>query len=123
MSFMANVKISKGSSRCVILVGKLAFKFPYTYSWKTFLNGLLANMQEVEFSQIKDWEEKLCPIKWYIPLGFLVIMPRVKVLEPHEMTREQLEDFCQIGDFKIPAEIKESSFGWLEGRLVAIDYG
>jgi hypothetical protein len=43
-------------------------------SWKHFLYGLLANMQEAQFSKT-SWPE-LCPVLWSLPGGFLVVMPR-----------------------------------------------
>jgi hypothetical protein len=43
--------MKKGSSRWVFFIFNLAIKIPSLYSWKNFLLGLLANMQEVEFSK------------------------------------------------------------------------
>lgn len=113
-----------GSSRTVILTKKLAYKFPSFYSWKHFLWGLLANMQEREFSKIKEMQSKLCPVLFSVPGGFLVVMPKVRVLRDGEMTREQLNDFCTCNEnYTIPAEPKPDSFGYHNGNLVAIDYG
>lgn len=86
--------------------------------------GLLANMQEHEFSKIQDMSEKLCPVKFSLPLGLLVVMPRVRVLNEGELSREALEKFCTANDsYTIPAELKHDSFGYFKGKLVAIDYG
>jgi hypothetical protein len=117
------MRLRKGSSRYVLLIGNLAFKIPSLHSWRNFLWGLLANMQEVDFSTVKDMQDKLCPIKFHIPLGFLVVMPRVRVLEYGEIDKSILEEFCKLDNGTIPAEIKYDSFGYYKGKLVAIDFG
>jgi len=40
--------------------------------------GLLANMQEVKFSKMND--ERLCPVKFHLPGGWLLVMPRCKII-------------------------------------------
>lgn len=116
--------IKKGSNRWVFIFNKLVFKIPSLYSWKNFLWGLLANIQEKEFSRIHDMNEKLCPIIFSLPLGILVVMPRVRVLNEGELSIEILEKFCRINNnYIIPSELKYDSFGYFKGKLVAIDYG
>lgn len=115
--------LRSGSTRWVLLVSRFAFKIPSLYSWKNFLWGLLANMQEVEFSRCSDMKYKLCPVNFYLPFGFLVVMPRIRILLKDELTKEALEKFCIENDFKIPAELKHDSFGYYKGKLVAVDYG
>ena len=112
-----------GSTRWVLLIGKLAFKIPSLHSWKNFLFGLLANMQEVEFNKCKEMKHKLCPIKFYLPLGILVVMPRVRILKKDELPKKALKKFCFDDNFKIPSELKHDSFGYFKGKLVAVDYG
>lgn len=86
--------------------------------------GLLANMQEREFSKIQDMSDKLCPVIFNIPLGFLIVMPKVQVLREGELSRKALEKFCTCNkNYTIPAELKHDSFGYFKGKLVAIDYG
>ncbi len=114
--------LRNGSTRWVLLIGRFAVKIPSLHSWKRFLNGLLANLQEVEFWGCKEMRPKLCPVLFYIPLGFLVVMPRVRILVD-ELSVEELERFCLDENFTVPAEPKMDSFGWYEGRLVAVDYG
>lgn len=115
--------LRSGSTRWVLLIGRFAFKVPSLHSWKNFLWGLLANMQEVEFSKCVDMQHKLCPVKFYLPFGILVVMPRVKALAKDELPKEALEKFCVEDNFTIPSEAKYDSFGYYKGRLVAIDYG
>ncbi len=115
--------LRSGSTRWVLLVGRFAFKIPSLHSWKNFLWGLLANMQEVEFSKCKDMRHKLCPVKFHLPLGLLVVMPKVRILFKDELPKEALEKFCIEENFIIPAELKYDSFGYFKGKLVAVDYG
>ena len=67
--------MTNGTTRAVFLTKKYAIKVPqFKYGWELFLRGLLANMQEVEFNTMKD--ERLCPIKFHIRGGWLIVMPR-----------------------------------------------
>ena len=50
-------------------------------------------------------------------------MKRVRVLTEDEFANLDLEKWVERGDYTVPAEIKHDSFGWLDGKLVAIDYG
>lgn len=118
---------SSGATRLVFLVGRYAVKLPQLrYGWRNFLHGLLANLQEREFSRA-GWPE-LCPVVFALPLGLLVVMPRAEVLDDGDgrddaALEAMLSDFCNRPDYVVPAELKADSFGYLGGRLVAIDYG
>lgn len=112
-----------GSTRWVLIIGNLVFKIPSFYNYTNFLWGLLANMQEVRFSKCVDMKHKLCPVKFYLPLGFLVVMPKARILTKNELSKERLEKFCIGDNFKIPAEIKHDSFGYYKCKLVVVDYG
>jgi len=110
-----------GCTRIVILFGNYAIKLPCLDEWRLFLHGLLANMQERRFSK-EGWPE-LCPVVFSAPGGWLLIMKRAK-----EMTNQEFETFdsrawSDRGDYIIPVEHKSNSFGWLNGEIVAIDYG
>ena len=111
-----------GSSRYVFFICKYAFKIPSPYSWRNFLCGLLANLQEVQFSKMKH--PKLCPVLFHLPLGFLVVMPKVKTLNRSDILKYDLDKFCtEENNFTVPAELKPDSFGIYRGNLVAVDYG
>lgn len=122
-SVQALVRCSSGCTREVFLVGRWAIKVPqFRYDWRHFLQGLLANMQE------RYWwknfpKPELCPVLWGLPGGWCIVMRRAT-----PMTREQFDEidlvaWCERGDWKVPAEPKMDSFGWIDGRLVAVDYG
>lgn len=110
-----------GCTRLVILLWRWAIKFPNPrYEWRHFLQGLLANMQEVTFSKTK-WV-KLCPVLWSLPGGWILVMRRAQILTDEEFL-SMPEDWRDEPEYSIPAEMKSDSFGWLNGRIVAVDYG
>lgn len=109
-----------GATRAVLLVGDAAIKVPRMTTWRTFLNGLLANMQEREFSRA-GWPE-LCPVLFSIPGGWLVVMRRAAPLTDAEWCTVHPE-WAERGEYVVPVELKRDSFGVLGGRIVAIDYG
>lgn len=124
----------KGTTRYVFLTKKNAIKIPSLYSWRCFLNGLLSNMQEVEFSKMND--ERLCPVKFYLFGWFMVVMPRCKEVSINEYKNVNIsvfwpnseEDYhpyneCERVKFNVPVENKRDSFGIYNGKIVAIDYG
>ena len=120
---MRNVLIAQGATRTVFLTRRYALKVPRLIEWRLFLYGLLANMQERKF-----WRhlrhEKLCPVLWSVPGGWLVVMPRVVSLTCEEFADVDHATFVQLDDIGvIPVEDKQDSFGWYEGRMVAVDYG
>lgn len=122
MSLISNLlKRERGVTRRVYLIGHLAFKFPITETWQQFLLGLLANMQEVKFGRT-SWPE-LCPIVFFIPGGWLVVMRRARELTQAEFDSLDIASWVNRNSYLVPAELKADSFGWLDGRLVAIDYG
>jgi hypothetical protein len=121
-------ELKKGSTRSVILLWKWAVKIPTLKTWKLFLQGLLANMQEVEFSAA-GWPE-LCPVVFSLPGGFVTVMRRANPLTEEEWLeittgedKDHIEDLIRKEEYEVPIEEKIDSFGWLDGKLVAVDYG
>lgn len=117
------IRVCAGVSRAVLLVGPWAIKVPRASSWKAFLWGLLANMQEADLGS-RGWPE-LCPVRFTLPGGFLVIMERAEVCTVERAPAEA--DYRRLTNVEgrcVPAEWKPSSWGRLpDGRLVAVDYG
>ena len=66
--------------------------------------------------------DKLCPILYRGLLGLVLVMRRVKVMTENEFAQFDSGDFCELGNAVLPAEHKADSYGWLSGRIVAIDY-
>ena len=117
------VQFKFGVTRVVLLVGPLAMKFPNPGGWVRFLQGLLANIQE------NGWHRStpmLCPVLFHLPGGLLVVMRRCEPLADWEHGRmkawyDRLTAETYVGEDMV--EPKTCSFGWLKGRLVAVDYG
>lgn len=114
------MRIERGSTRTVLLIGRWAVKCPTFHSWKLFLTGLLCNIQEVEFSKLND--PRLMPIVFSTWGGFLVVMPRGVLLSPEEFFAIDRE-WLQTALNELPLESKRRNFAWYNGRVVAIDYG
>jgi hypothetical protein len=130
--------IKTGVTRNVILIGKYAIKIPSCKSYRCFLNGILGNEQEAHWSKAFKWTKKLCPVLWSSWGYSIVIMPRIKVLTDEECNNGFLQKWLDTNSFnnidefiliekveeeKFPVEKKSDSFGWLNERLVIIDYG
>lgn len=112
-----------GCTRIVILTRRYAIKLPNCLDgWpRLFYQGLLANLQEASFSSA-GWPE-LCPVVFALPWGFGVVMPRCQLLTDDEFLALGMPSWVECGDYVVPVEAKSNSFGWLNGRVVAIDYG
>lgn len=110
----------RGATRAVLLTKRYAFKVPRLVSWRLFLSGLLANMQEREFARA-GWPE-LCPVLFSLPGGWLVVMPRAAPLTDLEWAQIDMR-WPERADYVVPVEMKRDSFGRLLSRIVAVDYG
>lgn len=115
------MKVKRGATRNVLLAGRFAFKFPSCRSWRLFLNGLLGNMQEAEFARA-GWP-KLCPVVFSLPYGFLTVMRRAEPLPDDVWRGLDVQAWASEEGHTIPVEPKQDSFGVLDGRIVAVDYG
>lgn len=114
--------IRSGSTRWVIPLGNFVIKIPSLYSWKNFLWGLLANLQESEFNNLK-WQE-LCPVIFSAPLGLFLISKRARMMTEEEFSQFDSTRFINQSDGRVlPVEEKASSFGFIDGQIVAVDYG
>jgi hypothetical protein len=112
----------RGVTRRVFLFGRWAIKVPAPWRWQTFLWGLLANMQERAFAAA-GWPE-LAPVLWADRWGFVLVMPRLTPLTDAEFETFDYAGFVNRSDGSVvPVEEKSDSFGRLNRRIVAIDYG
>jgi hypothetical protein len=103
----------------VILTRTRAYKFPNPSSWKSFLFGLLNNMNEVR----RSGRPGLCPVLWSIPGGWLVVMPRAWPISPFDWAC--MKHTALIAEIRTHThiELKPCSWGFYKGSLVAVDYG
>lgn len=115
------IDLKRGATRIVLLIGKYAIKIPSIFEWRLFLHGLLANLQEASFSRA-EWEE-LCPVVLAVPGGWFLIMRRATPLSEEEFESLNYEEWVDRENYRVPVENKHDSFGILDGRIVAVDYG
>ncbi len=108
----------KGTTRVVFLVGKYAIKFPRVSSWKMFLRGILANLDEKLWynNSPDEWRLKMCPAIMCIG-GFVLVSKRCEPISANAY------DLLDIEYYKpIPMDNKISNFGWYQNRVVLVDY-
>jgi hypothetical protein len=118
------IRISRaGSMRSpVIVIGRFALKFARN------ARGRASNMYEAKLYRSANATRRalLCPVLWVSPTGAMQIMRAAKPLT--EMM--SLEEYMHVidawdympGEDSCPFEPKASDWGWLEGRMVALDY-
>ena len=117
----APIQIRYGTTRHVVLWRHWALKLPAWTTWRLFLCGLLANMQEREFAKT-GWPE-LCPVVWSVPGGWLVVMRRAIPMSRAERETFDPSAWSAHASYVIPVEAKMDSFGYIDERVVAVDYG
>ena len=110
-----------GCNRIVFLTKRYAFKVPNCRNFFQFCWGLIDNMHERRVW--KAGHAGICPLVFSIPGGFLNVMPRARVMTEEEFASFDSVAFRNRGDYWLTAEDKASSFGWLNGEIVALDYG
>ena len=120
MSKRPFIQFARGVSRFTVLLGPWAFKFPIIlYTWRQFLQGMLANDVEANFT---TWGHPyLCPVVFSLPFGLLAVMPRAETLQ--DELPGFLVDDKQYQQIKDMVEMKPDSWGYVKGKLMAVDYG
>lgn len=112
----------QGCTRIVILTKKYAIKIPnFLDGWRLFLHGLINNMRESSVSKLNF--KGYCPVLFSIAGGWLIVMPKVKIMTREEWDTFDLKEWRRTIDFHIEIEIKECNFGFLNGEAVTVDYG
>lgn len=91
------------------------------HSWRTFLSGLLSNLNERQCECLNS--AVLCPIVRSSPYGWYVVMLRADSIPEGEWDSVRNSD--HIADIlrRYNVENKRCSFGRLDGKVVAVDYG
>lgn len=119
--------LGSGISRHTFALGsRYVLKVPRLDGWVPFLNGLLGNVHEAERHD-PSWPE-LCPVVVALPGGLALVARRAAPCDDSAATRAEIEALCERAAesgrlVATLAELKPSSWGWLDGRLVAVDYG
>jgi|SRR5690242_10073753 len=115
--------IRRGTTRLVLVIPPFAFKFGRGVRGKRcnkFEAKLFADVNERRRSM-------LCPVIWCAQSGRLLIARAATPLTIAErddlMARDAFPDWDYMpGDPGQPFEYKPSDWGWLAGKLVALDY-
>lgn len=111
-----------GVTRIVLLAGPWAIKLPrFGYGWRLGLQGLLGNHQEAML-----WREtrspKYCPVVLALPLALVIVMRRARPLVAAEWEWFRVHGWLAEVEASC-CEAKADSFGVLDKRIVAVDYG
>ena len=102
----------RGITREVFIFKDLVFKIPSFRSYKLFLNGLLANLQE-SFRWKTTKDKRLCPVLFSLPFGILVIMPYASPVKKVNYNKFN----------GLPLDLHVTNFGKYKNKIVLIDYG
>lgn len=110
--------IKKGTTRIVFLIGGYAIKLPRINRWKSFLRGILANLDERLWykNSTAEWKIKMCPALFCFG-GWILICKRAAIINDEDFMLVKKEDF-----YPIPFDPKPSNFGYYKERLVIVDY-
>ena len=118
------MKLKKGATRFVILIGNYAVKFPAIWikssfygTFYMFLQGWLGNRNEYLWSRSRIFDY-LCRVRISVFLSFIIIMDKAEELTQEEFATLKEKDY----EFK-KIEWKKSSFGKINGEIKIIDYG
>jgi hypothetical protein len=112
-----------GTTRLVLVVGRWAMKFARS------ARGRRCNRYEANLFASVDERRRwmLCPVRWRTASNWLIVMTAAVPLT--ETEKDKIIDSDGFPDWDYmpgedgePFEYKASDWGWIEGRLVALDY-
>ena len=114
----------KGTTRVVLVVGPLAVKFARGE------RGRRCNRFEARMYKHVDARRRamLCPVLWCTSSGRVLLMRAAQPLTEAEAAMLRAKrgfpdwDYAGPNDKDFPFEPKASDWGWLNCRLVALDY-
>jgi hypothetical protein len=119
---------SDGVTRFVVLIGPIAIKIARFVFFRRIqidngLTGMLGNRREHRFGRKGTSFIGLCPSFWCSPLGLFQIMRRADPISSEEWQRLRGGKARLIyKNMSGMIERKQSSFGLIDGELVAVDY-
>ena len=121
------MSVKSGATRRVLKFTNFVVKLPSVRSYRLFLNGLLANLQEREFSKIG--RNDLAKVFFCDVLGLFLVMERAEDVNYLGFTWEEVKDFVkrkyaddEMGEFML-SDNKAENWGYVKGILKKIDYG
>ena len=117
---MFNVQRKFGATRNALLIGNIVIKVPRFRSWKTFLNGILANLTEREFSTMNS--PYLAKVYYADIFGLMLIMERAdKVLRNTTKNTNAFFEKCE--EEGLPVDWNPWNIGVFGKDWKLIDYG
>lgn len=114
------MRIERGITRTVWLIGPLAIKLPsLRYAGTFFLKGCLCNLEEAwKWHDTKGkpvLHNMLCPVLWCGWFGLFLVMRRAKPLTMcHRVEEWKFE--------KVTTDTKRENFGLIDDEVVCVDY-
>lgn len=108
--------IVNGITRTVFILKNVVVKVPNVrYGWRLFLRGLLSNIDEN-----RAWKntksELLCPVLFCSWGGWFLIMQKVEWVFKNDL------DYSRWTNGGFGTDNKPDNFGFLNGKIVKIDY-
>jgi hypothetical protein len=127
--WLRGLKMQKrlGATRLVFLFKNFVIKIPNLNEYKLFLNGILANLQEKVFSKMN--RPDLAKVMFCGKLGLFLVMERAEEIDCKSINwnefKEQLEKNYKNDEMKefMLSDPKPSNWGYINGKLVKVDYG
>lgn len=118
------MKIGKGSTRIVLILSKFVIKIPSLTSYKLFLNGILSNLSEKQWS---GHHADLARVYYCNKSGLFLVMERARVVSNNVnwlKFENMLEDKYKNDELKdfLLSDAKPSNWGYISGKLKKIDY-
>ena len=116
----------KGVTRIVLEFNTFVIKIPNFLYWDHFLRGLLANIDERDTWKTStlriegDLSYLLCPVLWTSWGGWILCMRKADVNKHIE--EDRFLNYSAWVNNGYGGD-KAENFGYLEGRLVKVDYG
>lgn len=123
------MKYAEGVTRKVFIFSKFVVKIPNFKELRLFLSGILANLQEKQWSGIHPDLARVLFCSWF---GLVLVMEKAEVCaermgedESWGPFIEMLEERYKDDEFKefILSDGKPYNWGYIGNRLVKIDYG
>jgi hypothetical protein len=117
-------RTDRRATRTVVVTKRYAFKFA------RHRRGMGCNQSEAHThrSTTDQRRSMLCPVLWCSGAGLLLIARRATLITEAEAAHFRATwgfpdwDYAGPGDQGCPFESKAANWGWLDNRLVALDY-
>lgn len=115
----------KGVTRIVIVLKSVVIKIPKLVQWDHFIRGILSNIDENRTWKYNSGKYErgashlLCPVIWCSWGGWILIMKRATPLTREDWDKVNFHNHVRI----FPGDDTISNYGFLDSRLVKIDYG